>query len=673
MITGFGSTAPKITAPNSTEGQPDPWVLTNTDATAYAEYIYTPLPEGLPNFIRVLGLLPGPKGSPIEIEIYDTPLHGRLALKYEALSYEWGISLCPKPKLDGPYVFDATEDVVEKGKQVQLMREVYRSAERVLFWIQGDQVEGGGRRDAFNLIPRLARAWEEQDAGRDLDFSGPLKTKVEWDDKLFDERETKQFDRLRSLFSRPYFGRIWIVQEVVLAQSERARVVCGDLECAWGAFYQAFCFLLHSRLRFVGRGHGKTVCKDYMPLLAVAAVKKDYEADHASWRTTSGARNLHIIMRNFLGHQVTDPRDRIYGMLGLVESKRIPALLPDYPKTVQETYRYATEWSLRDSDSLAVITLCDSVWFKEMKDMPSWAPDLTIGLLKCRLGRHTRLLDLFRPLFIPPTIKGATLTTRALVFDIVTSFQNPFTPANMGWIMLQQFHNYCLDKYPYPCSEGNTSRLEALWRTLLTNRVDAVEVASPSYSAHFNNMMSTGFLKSLGLPLRLTGREPSLLTTASEPEHRNLLVLFPTDIQNDISILALISKNPLLQFLYSCLSSGDGRLFDEQVQCHNTLTEGDRGRQFFTTLKGYFGFGPPSPFAQGKMVDGKRPMLKGVGVRTYNVVAVLAGCESILILRAEAGIKGVYRIVGNAYVYGLCEGMRFNEGRLPDMEMVTII
>lgn len=66
-------------------------------------------------------------------------------------------------------------------------------------------------------------------------------------------------------------------------------------------------------------------------------------------------------------------------------------------------------------------------------------------------------------------------------------------------------------------------------------------------------------------------------------------------------------------------------------------------------------------------------MDKGAGLRTHDVVAVIARCPNVFILREEEEGSGVYRIVGDSYVYGLTEGLCFDGDTLPDMQWVTIV
>jgi hypothetical protein len=72
--------------------------------------------------------------------------------------------------------------------------------------------------------------------------------------------------------------------------------------------------------------------------------------------------------------KATDPRDMIYGLLGLLPSKSIR---PDYSSTTpQELYLSLVDYCIKEEKSLDIITLCRKSPSSTM-ELPSWVPDWT--------------------------------------------------------------------------------------------------------------------------------------------------------------------------------------------------------------------------------------------------------------------------------------------------------
>ncbi|KAF2175010.1 hypothetical protein K469DRAFT_508591, partial [Zopfia rhizophila CBS 207.26] len=89
-------------------------------------------------------------------------------------------------------------DLDEKSEQVPIMGEIYSRATKVYAW--------------------LGEADRQMDCVFD-DEAGTLPEQSDLDDDMLHE----EFNWLRPLYVRPYWRRVWIVQELVLA---KAVVVC---------------------------------------------------------------------------------------------------------------------------------------------------------------------------------------------------------------------------------------------------------------------------------------------------------------------------------------------------------------------------------------------------------------------------------------------------------------
>ncbi|TVY39297.1 hypothetical protein LOCC1_G006270 [Lachnellula occidentalis] len=191
---------------------------------------------------RVLVLLPGSGDDEIACLLDNVFLDDWLT-HYEALSYMWGPAEPVTPvSVDGSTCFvrknllhalkalrlptesrllfiDALcinmADVPERNRMVANMSQIYQRASKVLVWL-GDSDEVSDF--AFDKVnPRMPWA----------DVSAPL------------ERATAS--TLTSLFNRPYWRRVWILQEILSGYN--LEVYCGTKKAPWMQFVSVMRFM----------------------------------------------------------------------------------------------------------------------------------------------------------------------------------------------------------------------------------------------------------------------------------------------------------------------------------------------------------------------------------------------------------------------------------------------
>ncbi|KAK3368799.1 heterokaryon incompatibility protein-domain-containing protein [Podospora didyma] len=112
-------------------------------------------------------------------------------------------------------------DEAERASQVSRMREIYSGAWAVKAWLGSSYDESD---EGFHLLRRLAGLSEEDQA--------TLGETLENNPYLFGKG---CFFGLHELMSRPYWSRLWIVQEVILGGSA-TELHCGDDALDWNTF-----------------------------------------------------------------------------------------------------------------------------------------------------------------------------------------------------------------------------------------------------------------------------------------------------------------------------------------------------------------------------------------------------------------------------------------------------
>ncbi|KAF2240884.1 HET-domain-containing protein [Trematosphaeria pertusa] len=269
--------------------------------------------------IRLVRVLPSALGSPIRCEFVMSSIDST-NYPYTALSYTWDDATSEygivKIILDGQdfwvrknlwyflhhtrlkstashtqYWIDAIcinqtpseeEDMNEKNHQVQLMGEIYSGAHMVVAWL-GEPPE--------RMIPSLERI-----SRRGVDMKCLLDIKDPSSDFTDVSTRTAYLD----LISRPYFTRVWVVQEIILARK---------IVFKYGS----------SSFNSIQVSNGLTQMKHLWD---------NYAYPH-------GLRIDRAIME-FLGLKSSNPLDKIYGLLGLLDADDI---VPDYAKSRVDLYR----------------------------------------------------------------------------------------------------------------------------------------------------------------------------------------------------------------------------------------------------------------------------------------------------------------------------------------------
>ncbi|KAH8891716.1 HET-domain-containing protein, partial [Thozetella sp. PMI_491] len=290
--------------------------------------------------IRLVRLKKGLDTSPIECELVEAYLHAIDGIPYNALSYVWGDGSCPvEVTVDGQTTLirnnlytalhclrSAREDKLlwvdalsidqandqEKTHQVGQMRLVYENAESVLIWLGA----GGREADDIGLAMELAARLDKKAMRRGSSKAWEL----EWPILLqqIGGAESKVYQRqcqtFTNLLERPWFRRVWIIQEAASARS--ATVLCG-----WHSV-PARTFARLPSLMGLSKGPDVT---HYQPVLDMMLARNHSRSDARS--TTSSIATL---LKEFRASEATDPRDKVYALLGIASDARDSSLRPDY-------------------------------------------------------------------------------------------------------------------------------------------------------------------------------------------------------------------------------------------------------------------------------------------------------------------------------------------------------
>ncbi|KAK7993374.1 TAP42-like family protein [Apiospora arundinis] len=311
-------------------------------------------PDGVLNYApirqktetRILILQPGEFEDPVRGDLVIVNLPSEEP--YEALSYTWAdedgdSTLCKTMHLSGhPFLITANcekalrrlrktfssrrvwvdaicidqNNTSERGHQVRLMTKIYSEARSVLIYV------GEAADDSDGLLSAV--------------FSGgPLQNTL---------KRKRGPSKLESFFERRYFHRLWVLQEVALAR--KAELICGASVVSWDKF--------KSRVSY----------RDFqVPIL---------QFDHRSY---TNPQQLVRMMTLAARCQCHDPKDKVYGLLGLFPYTAGRAITPDYNLSVEEVYADMATYIASQFSWKLVFDLASTHGPNSPSDWPSWVPD----------------------------------------------------------------------------------------------------------------------------------------------------------------------------------------------------------------------------------------------------------------------------------------------------------
>lgn len=194
------------------------------------------------------------------------------------------------------------EDGHEREKQVSIMAKIYERSKRAIIWL-GEEIEGG--RDCTGAIEFLH-------------YLATLQVALTGDDhgmrrRLEDPQFAAKCTAVNELLSRPWWTRVWTLQEFVLPKE--AKLYCGARSISRGKFKSAiYSIFLCS-----------TISNDFEHELVP---RKVFDGAFNRRRihqlhTKPGSKGISLIaIMAYLGnHSATDSRDRIFSVLGLTTAR----------------------------------------------------------------------------------------------------------------------------------------------------------------------------------------------------------------------------------------------------------------------------------------------------------------------------------------------------------------
>ena len=303
---------------------------------------YDPLDLDGPAF-RLVCLYHG-EGPDIHCELFQAWLYPEeSAISYEALSYTWGsIESVENVQMNGKLLgitlnlylalqhlrfrdedrilwvdgicIDQANDK-ERGHQVRHMGDIYKQAERVIFWLGQPTYETNVILDSLHQLQKEStrhpyRTWELSDP-RWVELWSIVQPGLE---HRYPDLPSRQRQGLEELLNRPWFRRVWILQEVANA---RAGIVCCGQKSVSAHIFPLAPLLI-----------------DMLPNAQTQAVLDIMPGPSRTGTWWNMNRDLYTILRKFRASEAQLPCDMVFALLGISSDAHDTDMLrPDYEKS----------------------------------------------------------------------------------------------------------------------------------------------------------------------------------------------------------------------------------------------------------------------------------------------------------------------------------------------------
>ncbi|OQV00716.1 hypothetical protein CLAIMM_06179 [Cladophialophora immunda] len=266
----------------------------------------------------------------------------------------------------------------EKNQQIPLMKDIFKGSGMNIFWVGEEDEDTQKTFEFLHAVAELGEMPEEQAISL-LSYA------------VSREYFGEVWKSLGEFFCRPWWTRLWVVQEVVL--SKEAILICGSWGIDWEVFHK--CARLLKAIRpMINELQEATVLDEtfsyfntFMWGLSNLVIFTSLTSDlsrRAKVGTSDLAQDsemLHSLLRMSRDYSVSDERDKVYGMLGIYQELGASLKVDiNYDETVSNLYMRMVALILQGTWRLDFLGDLERRrdWRQARKwGLPSWVPDWT--------------------------------------------------------------------------------------------------------------------------------------------------------------------------------------------------------------------------------------------------------------------------------------------------------
>lgn len=327
------------------------------------------------------------------------------------------------------------QDPNEKANQVSMMGQIYSSAQEVMVWLGVSTPEtsrafqfmrsslsstsgGATRSDPKEKLTRVSTRGHLYSSAREiLGWFDVRKSKTKNALKptgspttdvspSHDESIATGLEFVLSLLARPWFRRVWIIQEVTL--NSKVLMLCGDDLVGFGTFEDCVFDIWRLLDTWDEYDDNDPKIQGLWSATSLINLRREY-LDH-------GVVRYEVLLQAAFYYEATDWRDAVFAFRGIGDRDR-PVPSPDYTipigqepqysEAVLEVYRKTAVALLCHGESLDLLAL-GGIERQRSPGLPTWAPDLQFSaFIEPFVPRDNANWDSGGPLDIKPELVSA--------------------------------------------------------------------------------------------------------------------------------------------------------------------------------------------------------------------------------------------------------------------------
>jgi len=524
-------------------------------------------------------------------------------------------------------------DRKERERQIRRMRDIYGNSWMVVGWL-GEEHDRSS--SAIQLVRDLA-ALGQHSCGEKVEAA--LSAEMGY-------LGGGCWLALQELMERPYWDRLWIIQEIVMgAWSTWLR--CGSTYIEWESFCAGVVFLqehlwlvkddvLWKEIQTLNspRGMGWTITSLHLVYHDLAVLSR--LSEEGSNEYLSFGRLLDLASNT----ECTDPRDKVYSIAALIDPHIAQYLTPDYSQTTSEVYTTAAKAFIQGYQNL-----------EPLREANPWGPNKTPSwVADWQYGPRDRWSRVESPLWGPEwLVRQSTIGAPYITYCAskgtrhdATFLDDPRLLQCTGFIVdsisglsayaigyFKWSQNSVIQSAQWHSVYGNhEDTARALYRTLISDRVSGMQRASERHAAIFH--LPSTFEKA---SKQFEDRSWRWLAAQE-------LYYFRWEEFRRVNRNFMFGNVPFDQFFTDDIPPDASER--DLVELYSCAERSSKNRRLMTTSNGYMGWAPDN-------ANGSR----NARVKDGDLIAIIFGCSTPIVIRPY---RRYYRVLGEAYVQGLMDG-----------------
>ena len=290
---------------------------------------------------------------------FDDPVHGTLMIaqlssnvKFQALSYTWADAAGDDSHSEAIFLGPRWDIFMVTANCKAALRRLRRKDYDCMVWVDAiciDQANHSERNHQVGLMRRIYSAASEVFVylGEVSSLSKEAFQRLMWARK-HESVDEKGRQSLNHLFNMRYFHRVWVIQEIANAKS--ATIHYGGDAVGWSV-------LEEERLKSLG------IYDNVPKWISSIYLGQDYTI-----------YNLSDLLFSTTSSEASDPRDKVFALLGLINDTTEFGLIADYSLSLEEVQVGVSAFVIDHGDDCSILTTARGINSNSLARVPSWVP-----------------------------------------------------------------------------------------------------------------------------------------------------------------------------------------------------------------------------------------------------------------------------------------------------------